>query len=189
MKPLLALALLLGGCAGEGGSGMVPALSSQEETADTAAPTVQPRTVACAAAEETIFTCKVANGRRISVCADENERTFYRFGGDRLELEIEGGEWAQVAYSGGGEAQIAFANAGTRYIVFSRMVRTNFAPGEPNDPAISDGVIVLDGAEVAGLRLCRDPDTVPVQYDLAERHFTRVEELFTYEAERADRDE
>ena len=67
------------------------------------------------------------------------------------------------------------------------MVRTNFAAGEPNNPAISDGVMVLDGEKVIGLQLCDDADTVSIDYDLAEAHFPRADELFSWETDRADR--
>ncbi|MEX0341579.1 MAG: hypothetical protein AB3N06_03245 [Erythrobacter sp.] len=189
MRVLSVLALLLGGCAGEGASDLTDEVATQPEPALSQETAAVARTVACNAGEETVFGCKVASGKRVAVCAGDNGRTYYRFGSDRPELEIEGGAWTHAAYSGGGEAQIAFENAGIRYIVFSRVVRTNFAPGEPNYPAISDGVIVLDGEKVIGLQSCIDPDEVPIDYDLAEKHFPRADELFTFETERADSDE
>ena len=67
------------------------------------------------------------------------------------------------------------------------LVLTNFAAGEPNNPAISDGVMVLDGEKVIGLQLCDDADTVSIDYDLAEAHFPRADELFSWETDRADR--
>ncbi len=144
------------------------------------------RPVACTASEEEIFGCRVASGKRIAVCATDDGGGQYRFGSDRPELVLEGGEWASTPYSGGGEAQIAFTGNAVRYVVFSRMVRTNFKAGEPNDPVFSDGVIVLDGDKVIALRVCSDPDVVPIQYSAAEAHFPRAEELFTWETDRAD---
>ena len=61
------------------------------------------------------------------------------------------------------------------------------SPPEPNNPAISDGVMVLDGEKVIGLQLCDDADTVSIDYDLAEAHFPRADELFSWETDRADR--
>jgi hypothetical protein len=145
------------------------------------------KTVGCAPEEERIFSCKVASGKRIAICGTGERDAEYRFGESVPELVLRGGRWASVPYSGGGEAQIAFASGATRYIVFSRMVRTNFAAGEPNNPAISDGVMVLDGEKVIGLQLCDDADTVSIDYDLAEAHFPRSDELFSWETDRADR--
>ena len=96
----------------------------------------------------------------------------------RLELVLEGGAWASVPYSGGGEAQIKFENAGTHYIVFSQIIRTNFEPGEPNNPAINDGVAVFkDGAQIAK-RICDDAQVKPIDYDAAEKLLPIEEELF-----------
>ncbi|UYH53856.1 hypothetical protein N6L26_07160 [Qipengyuania sp. SS22] len=145
------------------------------------------KTVGCAPEEERIFSCKVASGKRIAICGTGEREAEYRFGESTPELVLRGGRWASVPYSGGGEAQVAFASGTTRYIVFSRVVRTNFAAGEPNNPAISDGVMVLDGEKVIGLQLCDDADIVSIDYDLAEAHFPRADELFSWETDRADR--
>jgi len=142
--------------------------------------------VACTGSEEAIFSCKVEGGKHLAVCTAESGHVQYRYGDGDAELVLNGGEWARAAYSGGGEAQIAFASKDHRYIVFSRMVRTNFAPGEPNNPAISDGVIVLHNDEVLAVEVCDDPDLLPVQYDAAERALPLADELFTYETGRAD---
>jgi len=140
----------------------------------------------CASNEKTIFACKVANGKRVTVCAADSGKVHYRYGGAKAELALQGGKWASVAYSGGGELQMAFENGDTRYIVFSRIVRTNFKEGEPNYPAISDGVIVMRGDKVLSLQSCDDPQLKPADYDLAEKSLPRVDELFTYETSRAD---
>ena len=47
--------------------------------------------------------------------------------------------------------------------------------------------MVLDGEKVIGLQLCDDADTVSIDYDLAEAHFPRADELFSWETDRADR--
>ena len=147
------------------------------------------RTVECASGEAEVFSCKVAGGKRIAICGTGTGRgeAEYRFGDGEPELVLSGGRWASVPYSGGGEAQVAFASGDTRYVVFSRIVRTNFAAGEPNDPAISDGVIVLEDKEVIGIQLCDDPDVAAIDYDLAEAHFPRADDLFSWETDLAER--
>ena len=140
----------------------------------------------CKAGEETIFSCKTASAKRIAVCADPGGTVEYRYGASEPELAVAGGRFASVPYSGGGEAQIAFENAGTRYVVFSRIVRTNFGAGEPNNPAISDGVMALRPKEVPLVVECDDAEPVPVQYDIAERYMKQENELFTDETQRAD---
>ncbi len=140
----------------------------------------------CRDGETPIFSCRMSDENRLAVCAAP-QGVQYRFGSeDAPQMVIEGGSWASTAYSGGGEAQIAFANGDTRYIVFSRMVRTNFTPGEPNDPAISDGVIVERGGKVLSVRICDDAEALPVQYDAAEAHLPRTDALFTDQTTRAD---
>lgn len=194
MRTLLLFTLLLAGCSG--------ASSDEEasEAADTAAvdasatpapapseaPDTMAKTMVCGEGGETLFACRVASGKRITVCANPDGGAQYRFGKDQPELTLEGGSFAQAAYSGGGEAQIAFTGKGTRYVVFSRVVRTNFAADETNNPAMSDGVVVLDGERVIGMQLCSGADTQPVDSTLAEARLSRADELFTYETERAD---
>lgn len=121
----------------------------------------------------------------MAVCAAHG-RAQYRYGGTQPELVLDGGELGIVPYSGGGEAQIAFSNGAYRYVVFSRMVRTGFGPDGHNDPAISDGVLVLKGGQVADLHLCADADGLPVQYDAAQRVWQDRGALFTEETTRAD---
>ncbi|MDJ0642857.1 MAG: hypothetical protein QNJ15_08570 [Erythrobacter sp.] len=141
----------------------------------------------CRPEEEKLFSCVVRGGSQLSVCANPEHGPQYRFGkGEGADLVLSEGTWASVAYSGGGEAQIKFENGDTSYVVFSRIVRTNFEPGEPNNPAISDGVVVLRGEEVLAVNRCIDPDGDPIDYNLAERLLPRVDELFTFETSRAD---
>ncbi len=184
----------LASCAAEPPNAEEPVEASQATISasgdvDPAKPSTSPPAraqVACTESEEPLFSCKVENGKQLAVCAAESGNVQYRYGKAEAELVLDGGEWARAAYAGGGEAQIAFANDDHRYIVFSRMVRTNFAPGEPNIPAISDGVIVLRNDEVLSVQVCDDPDLLPVQYDAAERALPLADELFTYESGRAD---
>lgn len=140
----------------------------------------------CKAGEDTIFSCKTAANKRIAVCGVPGGTAEYRYGAGEPELIVAGGRFASVPYSGGGEAQIAFDNAGTRYVVFSRMVRTNFEAGEPNNAAINDGVVVLRKAEAPVLVECSDAEAVPIQYEVAARHMEQENELFTEETTRAD---
>ena len=198
MRALLGCSLLLASCgsAGAGNDG-----EPEEQRAEQAPPPAGPlspvpatttsgspgRTVECASGEAEVFSCKVAGGKRIAICGTGRGEAEYRFGDGEPELVLSGGRWASVPYSGGGEAQVAFASGDTRYVVFSRIVRTNFAAGEPNDPAISDGVIVLEGEEVIGFQLCDDPDVAAIDYDLAEAHFPRADDLFSWETDLAER--
>jgi len=200
VRALLGCTLLLASCgsAGAGNDG-----EPEEQRAEQAPPPAGPlspvpatttsgspgRTVECASGEAEVFSCKVAGGKRIAICGTGTGRgeAEYRFGDGEPELVLSGGRWASVPYSGGGEAQVAFASGDTRYVVFSRIVRTNFAAGEPNDPAISDGVIVLEGEEVIGFQLCDDPDVAAIDYDLAEAHFPRADDLFSWETDLAER--
>lgn len=198
MRALLGCTLLLASCgsAGAGNDG-----EPEEQRAEQAPPPAGPlspvpatttsgspgRTVECASGEAEVFSCKVAGGKRIAICGTGRGEAEYRFGDGEPELVLSGGRWASVPYSGGGEAQVAFASGDTRYVVFSRIVRTNFAAGEPNDPAISDGVIVLEGEEVIGIQLCDDPDVAAIDYDLAEAHFPRADDLFSWETDLAER--
>ena len=198
MRALLGCSLLLASCgsAGAGNDG-----EPEEQRAEQAPPPAGPlspvpatttsgspgRTVECASGEAEVFSCKVAGGKRIAICGTGRGEAEYRFGDGEPELVLSGGRWASVPYSGGGEAQVAFASGDTSYVVFSRIVRTNFAAGEPNDPAISDGVIVLEGEEVIGIQLCDDPDVAAIDYDLAEAHFPRADDLFSWETDLAER--
>lgn len=173
--------------AGEGDTGATtkaPSAAGEEQTSpDVAALKVK---VACVDGEETVFSCKTTSGNDLAVCAG-GESVHYRFGKGSPSMSLMGAEWASVAYSGGGEAQIRFANGNTNYIVFSRIVRTNFKPGEPNNPAISDGVIVTRGEEVLGMHTCLDDgSTDPINYDLADANIKPADDLFTFETGRAD---
>lgn len=134
----------------------------------------------CSAEETPIFFCTVKGGKRLSVCGSKEGAAQYRFGDeDAAELVLDGGEFATAPYSGGGEAQIKFEAGDVSYIVYSRVVRTNFEPGEPNNPAITDGVIVLqNGAQIAE-RTCDGGEVKPIDYDAAEELLPRTDKLFT----------
>lgn len=144
---------------------------------------------ACRADEIRILQCRTKDAKTIAVCSAGGETATYRFGGTTPEIEIEGGRWARVGYSGGGELKFAFTRDPYRYIVFSRTVRTNFEADEPNNPAFSDGVLVLKGHTFVGMKPC-DPDSEMAEDDeraeAAMAKLPQQDELFTYEASRAD---
>jgi hypothetical protein len=145
---------------------------------------------ACKSGETPIFTCKFRDGKRVAVCGIAPGKAEYRFGGVKPELVIKGGERAYTMYSGGGESQIAFTNGNTRYIVFSRMVRTGFDENG-NAPAISDGVVIDRAGNFEDIRICEDPDLLPVDTNAAETYLpaddsTGGTSLFTEETMRAD---
>ena len=133
--------------------------------------------VSCGQDEQTVFTCPVQGGKTISVCGKDGE-VEYRFGAGVPELAIKGGRFASVPYSGGGEAQIAFANGDTQYIVFSRIVRTNFTAGEPNNPEFTDGVAIVRGGEVIGEKLCKAGSAQSVDVSASELYGGTANELF-----------
>ncbi len=142
--------------------------------------------VACGSDEETIFSCKTDAGKTIAVCASEKS-VQYRYGKDTAAIVLTATEWASVPYSGGGEGQIRFTNGDTDYIVFSRMIRTHFKEGEPNYPAISDGVIVMRDDEVLRLLECEGGQAEkPLDFNIADARLARLNELFTEETGRAD---
>lgn len=136
----------------------------------------------CSANEPVIFSCQLKNRKTISVCGTENGAGYktaqYRFGtlGQPPELlwpEAAGKDrltFASAPYSGGGEAQLGFSRGDVTYVVYSRIVRTNFTPGEPNDPAITDGIMVLKGQALATDLICSDSDVAPVDYELASEY-------------------
>jgi hypothetical protein len=149
------------------------------------APQERAGTVACAADETPIFACAFKDGKRVAVCGVGERDGRYRYGGAAPELALSGGRYAYTMYSGGGENQIAFTNGDTRYIVFSRMVRTGFDENG-NRPAISDGIIIERGGQFLDIKLCDDPDLLPVQMDAAGAVWEEEAELFTDQTLRAD---
>ena len=155
-------------------------VSADVATLTQAAPAAELIPAVCTAEETPIFACIVEGGKRLSVCGSNEGAVQYRFGDESgAELVLDGGAWASVPYSGGGEAQIKFESGDTDYIVFSRVVRTNFEPGEPNNPAISDGVVVLkEGAQIAKLA-CDAGELKPIDYNAAEKLLPQESKLFS----------
>jgi len=184
---LMAIAILAG-CQGQPGDSA--AGGAVAAATPTAAAPASPAAPACAAGETPIFACKFKDGKRVAVCGTAPGTAEYRFGGETSELVLKGGERANVMYSGGGESQLAFANGDTRYVVFSRMVRTGFGP-EGNNPAISDGIVIERAGAFQAIRVCEDPDVLPVDVNAAETFLPAAKasdgmELFTEETIRAD---
>lgn len=157
----------------------VESLGPTDTTQSASEPVVEPVPAMCTVDEIPIFSCKVESGKQLSVCGQEGGGAQYRFGpAQAAELVIDAGSWASVPYSGGGEAQILFENGEINYIVFSRIVRTNFEPGEPNNPKISDGVMVYQDGEQIAAQLCDDLDVSPVNVEKAQDLLTRADGLF-----------
>jgi len=134
----------------------------------------------CAAGEPVLFSCQLDNRNLVSICGARNGAgnpvAQYRYGkaGQVPELTWpEAGsadrlKFASVPYSGGGEAQLHFRRGDTQYVVYSRVIRTNFTAGEPNDPALEDGIVVRKGEKIIARHSCADPKLVPIDYEKAE---------------------
>jgi hypothetical protein len=150
-------------------------------------------TTLCDAGEAQVFSCEVRGGKIASVClakGAEGEFVQYRFGRPGAASELvwptdpsEQMEWASVPYSGGGEAQLSFAIGDVRYVVYSKVVRTNFTPGETNDPAMTDGVAVLRAGEVEARFACDGAGLKPIDVSVAQAHLAKADDLFTYATE------
>ena len=172
-------------------AGAAPVLEAKQ--AETGKADNQPsatRRVTCGPEETTIFACTTEGDKTIAVCSQGKAGATYRFGGETPEIELSGGQWARTGYSGGGELQIAFDSGDTRYVVFSRTVRTNFKADEPNYPAMSDGVVVLQDGRFRGLQRCRDDSDASYygeESEAAMQKLPQSDDLFTYETGRADR--
>ncbi|RNJ63473.1 MAG: hypothetical protein EDM03_03425 [Porphyrobacter sp. IPPAS B-1204] len=187
--------MLLAGCQGQAAeedaapeAAAAPSASASLDPAILARDAEQKRiwAAACAADETPVFTCTFKDGKRVAVCGAGEGNGRYRFGGATPEIEIDGGQYTSVMYSGGGESQIAFDNGDTRYIVFSRMVRTGFDEDGNNLPAISDGIVIERGGKFLDIKLCEDPDVLPVQTGAANAIWEDEREPFTEETMRAD---
>ena len=152
-------------------------ISGQEGQASKAVPSSG--TGLCAPDEDVLFSCQLENRKMASVCGVTNKAgsavAQYRYGksGQVPELtwpEADSGErleFASVPYSGGGEAQLHFRRGDTQYIVYSRVIRTNFTAGEPNDPDLADGIFVRKGDRIVARHACDDPEVRPIDYEKA----------------------
>ncbi|WP_420607031.1 hypothetical protein [Novosphingopyxis sp.] len=136
----------------------------------------------CAPGEPVIFSCRLASGKSLSVCAaaEAGGPRFaqYRYGasGEANELTFPENRAAgalrfvSVPYSGGGEAQLSFARGSASYVVYSRVMRTNFEADEPNDPRFDDGVLVLRGEKTIADHRCESEQLTSVDHDLAKKY-------------------
>ena len=143
---------------------------------------------ACRPEEETIFACKIARGKPLSVCATKQGKGEYRYGGgESLELVLQDGSWsADTSWARGGESQIRFVNGDTSYIVFSRMVATSVEENG-SGPVISDGVVIERNGRPGRLRLCEGKQAdIPVKYSAAKRVFGEPDDLYTGQTAEAD---
>lgn len=144
----------------------------------------------CSAKEPVLFSCQLKNRKVISVCGTENsagnKTAQYRFGALEQSPELVWPDaaskdrltFASVPYSAGGEAQIIFSRGDVTYVVYSRVVRTNFTAGEPNNPEMTDGVMVVKEKQMVSDLICVDPDVFPVIYDLASEYAVHSDEAF-----------
>ncbi len=119
----------------------------------------------CHAGETPLFQCatsRKAGAKQVAVCAsDTGGAVQYRYGASgHVEMafpatpDASSLKWASTGYSGGGEFQIHFKNAGVTYVVYSRMTRTNFKAGEPNNPVDDLGVTAFTGEHLISNRAC-----------------------------------
>ena len=158
-------------------------MSQQEGASKTATPT---GTGLCAAQEEVLFSCQLENTKIASICGVKNKAGItvaqYRYGksGEAAELtwpEADSADrlkFASVPYSGGGEAQLQFLRGDTQYVVYSRVIRTNFAAGEPNDPSMEDGIFVRKGDRTIARYSCAGPNVRPIDYEKAKLYADNV---------------
>ena len=136
----------------------------------------------CIAGEEVIFSCQLENKKLASICGAANKSgkivAQYRYGkpGESPELlwpetnSKDRLKFASVPYSGGGEAQLHFKRGGHQYVVYSRVIRTNFTVGEPNEPSLEDGIFVRKGEKIIARQSCADSSVMPIDYEKAERY-------------------
>lgn len=142
----------------------------------------------CRAGEDVIFSCQLESGDQVSVCVTGGEgedegisfaqfRTGSAGKSPDMVWPLKPGDgamrWHSEAYSGGGETQIGFSDGDTQTLAYSSVVRTNFAAGEPNNPAISDGVITVVGDQITSHLRCGD-DVFPVDAKLVELYAARA---------------
>lgn len=123
----------------------------------------------CEPDEKLIFGCEIKD-KLISICSSkELSKTTgyaqYRFGNPgKIELLYPNSKippqsvffLSSTAYSGGGANIIRFNNSGHEYLIFDSMIRTNFAPDEPNDPEFKAGIVTRHNGKITSTRLCSD---------------------------------
>lgn len=204
---LMLATCLLAGCSKSEDIGQNEAAAGAENAAPTATPSAEieaPPVAAstpdeskawggeCAQGEEALFACSLKNGRAVAVCkageGGDKGLVQYRYGKPGVAPELSWPQnsddgkltFASVPYSGGGEAQLGFARGAVRYIVYSRIVRTNFKPGEPNNPAITDGVMVVENGKVKANYACDGQASKAVDVNLATKYLGDDDKAFFY---------
>ena len=129
----------------------------------------RPARYLCKADETILFGC-MSGRKMISVCASRGFQSDtgyvqYRYGvpakvellwPESLQPAADHFWRSSVPYSGGGESHLRFVNQGVEYVLFDRTIRTNFTPGEPNDPDMTEGVVVRVPGHKPTARLCTD---------------------------------
>ena len=135
--------------------------------ASTTANAAEP-TYLCRADERLVFGCSFKNKKIASVCASpelslNSGYLQYRYGTTKkIELEYPSKQeppqgkffFSHVMYSGGGASRIRFKIDNHEYFVFDGMTRTNFKPGEPNNPESTAGVITRAKGKAGATRYC-----------------------------------
>ena len=121
----------------------------------------------CTPAEKIVFSCTLG-AKTASICAspdltETSGYVQYRFGTDK-QLELVYPKtllppkakffFSSTAYAGGDADRIRFKIAGFDYVVFHSMIRTNFKPGEPNDPQESAGLVTRSKGNYGRPRKC-----------------------------------
>lgn len=123
----------------------------------------------CKDDENLIFGCEI-KGKFISICSSKNlSKTVgyaqYRFGKpDKVEFLYPASKkppegiffLGSTGYSGGGANIVRFNNSGYEYLIFDSMIRTNYAPGEPNNPEFKAGIVTRHNGKITSTRLCTD---------------------------------
>lgn len=140
----------------------------------------------CRSDEQTVFACTLTNKKHVALCASKpltptTGYVQYRYGTLRsIELEYPTKRepphgkffFSTVMYSGGGASTVRFQSGPYEYFVFDKVVRTNFTPGEPNDPAFDAGVATRQMGKSPTVRHCVDD---AANSDLAYTRFDREE--------------
>jgi hypothetical protein len=125
----------------------------------------------CHADEKVVFGCAVGK-RMVSLCSSPKlgrdvGYVQYRFGTlarleltypEKLEPPGDKFHYSNTGYSGGGASRLRFTIAGFDYVFFDSTVRTNFKPGEPNNPAFTAGIATVQGGKVVSRHKCTDND-------------------------------
>jgi hypothetical protein len=128
----------------------------------------------CKTGERVIFGCSLPNKKLVSLCASGDFGAAsgylqYRYRtAKKIELAFPSDlaapkgkfYFSRAMFSGGGASRIRFVIDGNEYFVFESTIRTNFKPGEPNDPEFSSGVFTRRNGKVTSTHRCKDEVSV-----------------------------